>query len=152
MNNGMMQRRNNVIPMAGYGARSRGMSDIFYNPQDQSWYEIRDGVPVRVSGTPPRGNVGAPTSTPTNSNTNQWLNLVNTLGNQALTIYQNSQALAAQRLAAEQAGTMPGAGGGQGLTGLVNQVTTFASNNPLLVAAGVAGVFLLMMNPPSKRR
>lgn len=165
MINGVAQQRNNVIPMGSYGFRSRipfpgradggvfrgGMADVYYNPQDQSWYEIRDGQPVRVSGTPPRGTTVVGTPTSTGGNQSQWLSLINSLGNQALQIYQNSQQLKAAQL--QQGVTGAGATGpNTGLTGLVNQVTTFATNNPLLVAAGVAGVFLLMMNPPSKRR
>lgn len=121
------------------------------------WVEFVNGQFVFHSGdysAPIRPRVtgdGAGTTSAPASGNSGIANAILQLGNQALGIWQNSQALAAQRLQAEQSGTVPGAQG-QGLTGLVNQVTTFASNNPLLVAAVVAGGFLLMMNPPSKRR
>lgn len=140
-----------LLPKGHSIALRRGLADIFYNPQDGGWYEVRDGVPVRVSGTPPRGNTSVPPAGGSSTGgTNQWLNLVNTLGSQALSIWQNSQALKAQQLQLAGGGGTAG-GNGQGFTGAVSQITTWMSNNPLLVAAGAVGIFLLMAPPPRRK-
>ena len=141
-----------LLPKGHNVALRRGLADIFYNPQDGGWYEVRDGVPVRVSGTPPRGNATVPPvgGSPSTGSTNQWLTLVNTLGSQALSIWQNSQALKAEQLRLAGGGGTAGASG-QGFTGAVSQITTWMSNNPLLVAAGAVGIFLLMAPPPRRK-
>jgi len=138
-----------------FAYRPRGMQDVFFNPQDGGWYEIRDGVPVRVSGSPPRpGTTSGGTAPPTPGNQSQWLQLINTLGSGVLNILQQNQALKVQTAQAQ--GLIPGgtgaAAGGQGLTGAVGQITTWASNNPLLVVAIGAGLFLFLAPSPRSKR
>lgn len=134
--------------------RGRGMMDVFFNPQDGGWYEIRDGVPVRVSGSPPRPGTTSGGAAPAPTNQSQWLQLINSLGSGVLQILNQNQALKTAQFQAQYGTGIPGAAGGAntGLTGAVGQITTWASNNPLLVVAIGAGLFLFLAPSPRSKR
>lgn len=57
--------------------------------------------------------------------------------------YQNGQLV--------RGGAGVGAQAGQGIENLANSVTTFVTNNPLIVLGGVVGLVLLFRQPPSRR-
>lgn len=139
----------------GDRSRFRGMGDWFEVVNGQVVWHQTDGT---VSGTRPRivdGGTPATGSTGgggVSGNVAAILAAVNGLGTSFVQLWQQNNALKQQQFTAQYGA--PGAAGGganTGLTGLVNQLTTFASANPLLVAAGAVGIFLLMAPPPKRR-
>lgn len=63
---------------------------------------------------------------------------------------QIQQAIASQQAALQQQRQLTGSGG-VGLDDAASSITGFITRNPLLVAGGVLGLFLLMREPPRRR-
>lgn len=158
--NGIMQRTNvRQYPGANHfhGGGMSGLSGLsdYWDVDDHGNYVwVTSPLNQSQSGGGAVTTGGTVAVTLPSNTSSGWAQFANTLAQQVGGYLNQRQALDNAKFALQARGVIPntGDGGGQGLTGLVAQITTFASNNPLLVAAGVAGVFLLMMNPPSKRR